>query len=212
MAGGHQPRMGFCRVSRGTWLTRSPGLSELGPWRWGNIHSGGSLAAGGPGCGHWWHWEQLHASSPQLLQRRGAQLLVQTLGRSCFCQWRLQVGAKQPSPQSSPTLLGIASFRPPVTVHGHATSGPFLCVSLKTCQASVQNQRETWCGLGKTATCRCPAEPPMAMWRCPHVSPVAQRAAPRVHLYPPEGHSLTHPLSLAERGLSDGACGLTPPL
>lgn len=65
----------------------------------------------------------------QLLQRRGAQLLAQTLSRSCFRQWRHQVGAEQPSPQSSPDIAGHRQLRPPVTVHGHATSGPCFCVS-----------------------------------------------------------------------------------
>lgn len=40
----------------------------------------------------------VHTLSPQLLQRQGTHLLAQTLGRSCFRQWRQQVRAVEKPP------------------------------------------------------------------------------------------------------------------
>lgn len=105
------------QLSRKAWFTLNHGLSERGhlwghleapawcrrPWAPRHLAMGerstwaGSCspvaALGGLGVRH---RLTLAGSSlcslPQLLQRQGAQLWAQTLSRSCFLQWRQQVG------------------------------------------------------------------------------------------------------------------------
>lgn len=48
--------------------------------------------------------------SPQILQRQGAQLLAQTLSRTCFRQWRQQVEAVEPLSPPLPTTPPVTSL------------------------------------------------------------------------------------------------------
>ncbi|KAK2507183.1 hypothetical protein MC885_016457, partial [Smutsia gigantea] len=64
--------------------------------------------AWGPGCIQ--PTAPVHTLSPQLLQRQGAQLLAQTLGRSCFRQWRQQLVTRRQEQQATVRALWFWSF------------------------------------------------------------------------------------------------------
>lgn len=77
--------LGFIQDSSWQWEVHL-GLEPL-PLRW---------PPGGLGIGHLTiHHVAPWALSPQLLQRQGTRLRAQTLSRSCFRQWRQQVGARE---------------------------------------------------------------------------------------------------------------------
>ncbi|XP_053525766.1 protein SFI1 homolog isoform X2 [Artibeus jamaicensis] len=57
-----------------------------------------------------WRLHHLGCVRKKLLQRQGAQLLAQTLSRSCFCQWRQQLANRRQEQQSTARALWFWAF------------------------------------------------------------------------------------------------------